>query len=125
MKKTLEEIDALVAEHVMGWKKIPVKWDYMSDLIWMWDAKEGCYPHEVQITPKYSSQISCAWDIVAKYRPLRTVLTQHGTAQRDWAAHLAIDGFIGHGNAETPELALCLAALDAKKIKISITGAKG
>lgn len=63
--KTGRELDALVAEKVMGWKRLyRVDWHGMD---WMWDKKQGALYPEIQTTPQYSTSIEAAWEVVGKF----------------------------------------------------------
>lgn len=57
------ELDALIAEKVMGWIRIDLP-NPIRDLTWIWDRKEGCLYWESQECPPYSTSIEAAWEIV-------------------------------------------------------------
>jgi hypothetical protein len=64
-----KELDVLIAEKVMGWKKLtfdaPIR-----GLLWIWDHKEGALETEVQRVPSYSTDITAAWEVVSKLAPI-------------------------------------------------------
>jgi hypothetical protein len=104
------ELDALVAEHIMGWRKIPVEG---RDFTWMWDKKEGCFRWEVQQCPAYSTVLFMAWELVGKAAGALTLtenLRQPGSDKLAWEAWFdpfEEDWAVG----ESPAHAICLAAL--------------
>lgn len=115
------ELDELVAEKVMGWKKIDLTRVHFDTrgLKWMWDKKEG-YPYsEVQKTPEYSRDIAAAWEVVEKLKS-KGFLFAVNTAN-DWEVEFNLNegrflqngDTIGMGRASTAPHAICLAALKA------------
>lgn len=119
------ELDALVAEKVMGWTRhYPIQEedggasDFDSD--WFEDPKGN--PSDV---PNYSEDIAAAWAVVEKMRPLNVDLTNHARAER-WCCVFfdrdgGSDGFIPELKGRFQEytvaaaapLAICRAALKA------------
>ncbi len=107
--KAGKELDALVAEKVMGWKKL-FKKDYPDSgdwrgLEWMWREREGFMYSEAQSTKPYSTNIAAAWEVVEKLRDDNFKIQEHGT---HWKVHF---GAAWRG-AETVPHAICLVALD-------------
>ncbi len=119
-----KKLDALVAEKVMGWKRIPID-PSRYGIDWMWDKKEGCLLIDSQECPKYSTDISAAWQVVEKM------------FQDAWSIQIEgselIDSRLGHGGfdvrfnckcgargrfdaeGDTLPVAVCLAALKTVK----------
>lgn len=62
---TKNEINALVAEKIMGWKKIILPIPFRG-LDWMWDHREGCLFIEAQTTPDYFGDAKYSWQVVEK-----------------------------------------------------------
>lgn len=105
------EMDALVAERIMGWKPEgyfhPGEEDQWEG--WRDDKGDGGWVSPIG----YSTELDCAWDVVEKMRTIPMggfILTE----QRDgWTAHWAgVDEF-----APTAPLAICRAALKAMEEK--------
>ena len=119
------EIDALVAEKVMGWSQV-----YINDYP-IANAPEYLYPpsdfapEEPEIVPHYSIDISAAWQVVEKMIDNESLdfpdfkLENYGF----WRA-LFFDAVQNreHGmdEAMTAPMAICLAALKAKGIEIEL-----
>lgn len=111
---TNRELDALVAEKVMGWMKTPGKVEQV------WVRPGGPVPFEdvykVQ-PPNYSTDIAPAWEVVEKliaYNPfweenncLQFLLTP--TAPKGWCCNFGDDNTLAYGDAASH--AICLAAL--------------
>jgi hypothetical protein len=104
------ELDALVAEYIMGWKKIPID---ICGLDWMWDKREGCFLNEVRTVPNYSTDLNKAWELVGRAAGALTLtenLRQPGSDKLAWEAWFdpfEEDWAVG----ESPAHAICLAAL--------------
>jgi hypothetical protein len=109
--KAGRELDALIAEKVMGWEYrdnfyswgelvTPAHW--IKDNGWTTDK-----------TPNYSESIADAWLVVEKLRGLGTVDLMDDDGKR-WIS-LIIPKFKAHvrAQAETAPLAICKAALKA------------
>lgn len=112
------ELDALVAEKVMGWSGIDKKWDYETNESFLggktpdWDGRQF---YEV---PHYSTDIAAAWLVVEKLRTPNWEFQLDHTRFMIW--HCRIETTAGEGSAssdssqgETAPLAICLAALKA------------
>jgi hypothetical protein len=109
------ELDALIAEHIMGWKKIPID---SRGLTWMWDHKEACMWPDVQDCPQYSIDNNLAFKVAKEMGGVLTVtenLRQPGTDKLAWEAWFdpcEQDWAVG----ENPAHAICLSALLIKGI---------
>jgi len=116
------EIDALIAEHVMGWKGVAPVSACVLDMAGI----NPEYPQVPQIVPYYSTDIAAAWEVVER---LSTEF------YHSWSLHLnngrqyhefkfvppkeMASGTIGPSHwveSDTAPLAICLAALKAKGI---------
>lgn len=69
------ELDALIAERVMGWKVIETDDCNGEDNFWL--SKDGQHPFEGEYgddleLPAYSTSIADAWKVVEKMRAART-----------------------------------------------------
>ena len=118
------ELDALVAEHVMGWKKIQVK-QKKFNISWMWDRKEACLFREVQVAPAFSTDLKLAWEVLVKNHEYVSVQKGMYTypIQEQWTVYLKTpynnDTATGvEANGETAAHAICLAALKAVGVSV-------
>ena len=122
------ELDAIIAEKVMGWHLVPVKelcavlmppeitgviWD--DDLIMKYQV------------PPYSTDIAAAWQVVEKIADTQTHFHAQFVLQRElfgwgcgfrklnWsgAVNESVSPFIIHEHCQTAPHAICLAALKA------------
>ena len=106
----LRRIDALVAEHVLNIKLLPNGWE--QD-----DRKFYGY------LPTYSSDIAAAWEVVRQFHLFRLERLENDIQGGEtWSAEF-IPAPYGSGEttcaiADDPALAICLAALKAKKIEL-------
>lgn len=108
--KAGRELDALIAEKVMGWKRVPGDDD--QDSAWDTGDPEGYFPYEHNFRP--SIDIAAAWQVVEKLPYLFTLTTNNPyhptTPETEWFA-----SFQAEYEAEgcSPPHAICLAALKA------------
>lgn len=114
------KIDALVAEHVMGWKKGELNWTI--DELWI-DSK-GSYKWVGKFSP--STNISDAWQVVEKCgkdfnvkyishkKQYEAVVDYYFPAEKGKREFLSF----GKAYADTAPLAICKASLKAKGIDI-------
>jgi len=106
------ELDALVAEKVMGWKKIKPP-NPSFKLTWMWDRLEGALIEDAQLTPRYSTDIAAAWEVVGKFFKDGK---QTAVLSRPWLIPPDYYAWIQYGKrcpGESAPHAICLAALKA------------
>ena len=100
------ELDALVAEKVMGWRRIE------STNLFLIGPKhiEGGFP-----APHYSTDISAAWQIVEKFKMTITPNNCYPHVKAKWCADVELKGSheLWLAGAETAPLAICRAALRA------------
>lgn len=120
------ELDALVAEQVMGWERdlnIPINPKYRG--IKYWKSPTGMRA-DINLIPHYSTDIASAWEVVEKAHELTgCTISLHlfGTFERVSGMPKYMckfyGGRIGHPTPElttkafgdTPMLAICRAAL--------------
>lgn len=101
----LRELDAEVAEKVMGYKKI--RKDFWSFKTW----KDGEFMCESSgILPCFSTSISDAWTVVEKFSQFELWKDKDG----EWSCRM-VRGKTdhGHSHADTAPMAICRAALKA------------
>ena len=105
------ELDALIAEKVMGW----------SDLAWndSFTRVHGREPGKLRgtdgrrVVPLYSTEISAAWEVLERAGPsgwgrgVEHVVTEGHTVF--WQAYIGV----AFGRGDTAPHAICLAALEA------------
>ena len=91
------ELDALIAEKVMGWKLSRYFWDTGTGKI------------AIERTPKYSTSIQAAWDVVEKLEG-----ELHFKRKDDkWSVFLMGAEVWAGSTQDTLPHAICLAALKA------------
>jgi hypothetical protein len=115
----LRRIDALVAEHVMGWVNITP----FGDDIWGNPTDGRTFMGQGQVggpIPRYSTDIAAAWEVVEK---LGIQFYLHCDLRRgsagDWMVFdsaASVDCCEPLATAETAPLAICLAALKLKGV---------
>ena len=125
------ELDALVAEKVMGWQEFPYL--ILSD-----DRLSYCPPGPVHIStvrevPPYSTSIAAAWEVVEKLRAMNSTLELYspgalvndemGIHAVEWQATFKSweEPWGPHGpsvEAQTAPHAICLAALKAVGVEV-------
>lgn len=100
------KIDALVAEHVMGWARIPnSKGRFMK---WYGPLKKNKYPNP----QPYSTDIAAAWQVVEKMGHIG--LNWEPLVSSKWDCVFERTSTV----AKTAPMAICLAALKAKGIQV-------
>ena len=129
------ELDALVAEKVMGWKRVmappepkgfPLQGAYHACDQWYdGDTRVAC--RECGDLPAYSTSISDAWEVVEKVEWQKFALFKHEvskyTPEPYWTVvwqscgeiqlHAVVDDCCAFAEAFTAPHAICLAALKA------------
>jgi hypothetical protein len=116
------ELDALVAEKVMGWTDIhPCPEDdmreYGEDL---WGRQPGS-AHNQQNVPYYSTDIAAAWRIFEKMHG-HVERRGHPVPGEEWLAQMWFGGQGANAYASTAPLALCLAALAVMDAAVPVSG---
>ena len=112
------EMDALVAEKVMGWNQVYYRDGRLLGLppeaMVMWG--ENITPHLLPVL-SYSADIEAAWDITTRMNDAVFLLERSLTANDSWRARFGrhedgrLIGTMTRGTASTPALAICRAAL--------------
>jgi len=126
------EIDALIAEHVMGWKQVetgPYSYQWEDDLGQYWDITEkGPFPH-------YSTDIAAAWEVYMKIFNVHKTKHNNGdilivgvnpyvnyriqrTKYPFITGYMNYDCIDIYSEADTPAMAICLAALKSKGVEV-------
>lgn len=95
------ELDALIAEKVMGWK--PPEFIDGVSLERRWKNDRG----EFDSLPRYSTDIAAAWEVVEK---IGLIIGKNGPV---WDAQDLWDLPVYFASADTAPHAICLAALKA------------
>lgn len=152
MNEAGPELDALVAEKVMG-DEGQLSWNVMnpdeSSSAYRGDSKEDCEQFLSRILssvpdswikdyhvgswrfyPRYSKDIAAAWTVVAKLRERDFLFAAIQFETPSWEvefhaktkALLPGNGIIGHGN--TAELAICRAALAVAETGFGVIDAR-
>ena len=126
------ELDALIAEQVMGWRCDPGLANEPDGTIntafWYppeWDTELGAWPSTMgrqqhgpyDLVPHYSTSIADAWLVVEKFREREIICQQNGISDATWVAFVWALQKSKHGvhyllQYLTPE-SICLAALKA------------
>lgn len=103
------EMDALVAEKVMGWREYDYKF-YSS-----WEIAEGVFRRMSEFQP--SIDIASAWEVVEKIRttiihglPVCPNIVYHHSIPA-WHCELFNNMWMRQADADTAPLAICRAAL--------------
>lgn len=106
------ELDALVAEKVMGWTKLEGRWARIFPGV---EGDTICANLDGSI-PSYSTDIAAAWQVVVEkfvndgFRIHYDI--NYGVERRTgWS--VVINGIVYHEFSNTAPLAICLAALKA------------
>jgi hypothetical protein len=115
--KSGRELDALVAEKVMRWKRVP---SAMQGWSVGWEIPEGSRfaPGWALFTPGFSTSIEAAWEVVERIKAIGCVDIQvlhGGTYQVQIDRYGASAGwdsaFVESTEGESAPHAICLAAL--------------
>lgn len=122
------ELDALVAEKVMGW---PTFEQYNNDRVLELKMANAKGRRDNEVVPHYSTDIASAWEVVEKLYAIDphepTLLQIYGPLSDGYKINLIWehhDGpiLIGSLVADTAPLGICLAALKAVGYGISQSG---
>ncbi len=119
---SLRELDALVAEHVMGWRSVskPKEAPDPKDLEDYFGIAEGaCW-----LVPHYSTDIAAAWQVVEKiYADGHGWMLVEKDGKREYRAYRPTKSpnFAWWGaRSSTPEQSICLAALRARGVEVEL-----
>ncbi len=105
-KKPGKELDALIAEKVMGLAVEKFMINPPKPTGWV-KLKLDTNSKSFEL-PKYSTDISAAWEVVEKFVPLSLDHTDG-----NWRCGIAKEGEVYHAGAESAPHAICIAALKA------------
>jgi hypothetical protein len=114
----LRKIDALVAEHVMGWANIDVPDAKIPSLVIgvRYDMHGGVPAHwEV---PSYSTNLAAAWEVVEKLTEEGYEFWVSGDGRVELYDQDDNQFHAGYSTRRTAPLAICLAALKAKGVEV-------
>lgn len=126
----LRQIDALVAEHVMGLKlRAPDEMEYTQDREWA-DGETFVIDNglaNAELVPKYSSNIAAAWRVVEKLQADGRLIDLGWAPEvgpwgfaikhTDWSGPVPIERSSHCELADSAPLAICLAALKAAGVE--------
>ena len=104
------ELDRLIAEKVMGWRKVFD--EDQGDGMWiLWVQQDGQEIYDQQL-PKFSADIAAAWEVVEKLSQGESMVTVRTdrTALR-WICIAETSTRTFSANESTAPLAICRAAL--------------
>ena len=109
------DLDALVAERVMGWVHHPEQILGMppSTQAEFWTYMSGESRHHVPAIPSYSTSLAAAWEVVEKFRGFEIIRIMDQYVVHIPASILKDDYLVEGIVADTAPLAICLAALKA------------
>lgn len=118
------ELDALVAERVMGWMSVGLRARYgMLAADWRGhDPLSRVGPEFECAVPHYSTDIAAAWQVVEKVQASghRVCLYRQWNGQYHCVFGTAFaPNFPGERHADTAPLAICLAALAVDPVRVS------
>ncbi len=110
------ELDALVCELVMGWRREP-QWGLTTMGKPNKPSPEGTCSVTSEVVPHYSTDIAAAWEVVEKLCELDEfcLITYFGSGGKvdGWVCELMSDYKHDRMKALTAPLAICRAALKA------------
>ena len=106
---TPRERDALIAEKVMGWRKV--------NNLFEWPAKDS-WIHIYDI-PNFSTDIAAAWKVVEKLCSQFNIVLE--CVSFEYNCHVNIPADLGsrvHARASSAQEAICLAALKVVGVEL-------
>lgn len=111
------ELDALIAEKVMGRQVVETDDCNGQDNLWLNQFSE--YGDQLGL-PNYSTDIAAAWTVVEKFKAVARIEKQFLGGNAEWFCELSIDIGEGSGSAISPSAphAICLAALKAVGVEV-------
>lgn len=132
MMEAGRELDALVAERVMGWERRNESWydeegvektrfvspeddltgEVLEDVIGGWGSE--CSYDELEYVPYYSTDIAAAWLVWEAVSNAKWSLHRRDDGGYEVMEHIRWEDFYSYAEAPTAPLAICLAALRAK-----------
>lgn len=120
---SLREIDKLIAEHIFGWTGF---WEGVQGRHYLMGYSPVEQPLQVGYSEReevwyYSTDIKVAWNILDNFIKNKIKTQIKKIEKSDWEIWLSPkEGLTNISTASTPELAICLAALKTKGIKIEL-----
>lgn len=120
---SLREIDKLIAEHIFGWTGF---WEGVQGRHYLMGYSPVEQPIQVGYSEReevwyYSTDIKVAWNILDNFIKNKIKTQIKKIEKSDWEIWLSPkEGLTNISTASTPELAICLAALKTKGIKIEL-----
>ena len=112
------ELDALVAEKVMGWVEVskqPIANAFGQKVIDDYVGKPNFATPQPVIVPRYSTMIQEAWKVADKLRGevqfLAVISGKGPQGTQPWICKINREGSFIEERADTAPLAICLAAL--------------
>lgn len=120
---SLREIDKLIAEHIFGWTGF---WEEVQGRHYLMGYSPVEQPIQVGYSERekvwyYSTDIKVAWNILDNFIKNKIKTQIKKIEKSDWEIWLSPkEGLTNISTASTPELAICLAALKTKGIKIEL-----
>lgn len=111
------ELDALVAEKVMGWVYHP-EWNKLAERVY--GDEPGLFYLRDRELPRYSENMSAVWEVVEKLNSLGWLISIGNGYYRGLGGKVAVQFKPENQNAhdiviaETAPHAICLAALKAE-----------
>lgn len=118
------ELDKLIAEKIMGWTELEFKNPQYAGSVELYGAKPGerASPYTgakaKYVVPKYSTDISAAWEVVEKLKWAEPEISW-SDEQHCWHAMFRKGRSSGvSSGADTAPLAICLAALKTHGIEV-------
>ena len=106
------EMDALVAEKVMGWKRVPHAHPEIEAAGGMWLTPRG-----PRMCPAYSTDIAAAWGVVEWFTRRSYTVALHTTHSDGWVCSIRGALLADTAQAPTAPLAICRAALAAVGVR--------
>jgi hypothetical protein len=103
------ELDALVAEKVMGWTYLGERWSDTNHSGYQWRDSTGTR-HE---TPPFSTDIAAAWEALERMASVLEDVAKIEVSRLSNGQYACVVGAICCEFADTPALAICRAALAA------------
>ena len=114
------ELDALIAERVMGWELD----DLPEGVVWEGNSETGGGVTARTAVPRYSTDIAAAWEVVEKIRGAGFTFSLWDNANQyaaPWDCRFTHRDDVGQKGIAiegTAPHAICLAALRAKGVEI-------
>lgn len=125
------ELDALVAEKIMGWTSCEITSRTETRLMWPPDSPKNVFeyktdglmgPNKELRVPSYSTDIAAAWEVVEKIRSRQDYVCfeissewkgENCPADKNFYARFCIGRGTLVGYSDSAPTAICLAALEA------------